>query len=202
MTKIYLVRHGETLFNIKNRVQGWCDSPLTQKGIIQAKILNDKLRNIPFVQVYSSSSERAVDTANYIIEGRELPLTLMKKLKEQNYGTLEGEKNDILRNKSNNEVKIEFGMIVERMLKGFKEYGGENYDILIKRLMDSLNEIIQECPEGNVLVVTHGGAILAITYHLMNGKGLDGLYPPENCSITILNYDGQFKVEDYNRRLN
>ncbi|WP_420806806.1 histidine phosphatase family protein [Abyssisolibacter fermentans] len=67
-------------------MQGWCDSLLTQKGILQAKMLQDKLKKIFFVRAYSSSSERVIDTANYIIEGRDIPLCVTKNLKEQNYG--------------------------------------------------------------------------------------------------------------------
>ena len=55
--KIYLVRHGQTLFNQQKKVQGWCDSPLTQEGIQQAIAVSKTLQSIPFEYAYSSTSE-------------------------------------------------------------------------------------------------------------------------------------------------
>ena len=48
MTHFYIVRHGETMFNVKGRIQGWCDSPLTKLGVSQAKELGKKLKNDSF----------------------------------------------------------------------------------------------------------------------------------------------------------
>ena len=59
----YYVRHGETIFNVKNLSQGSCDSPLTKKGIEQANKTKELLKDIHFNKVFSSSSERATDTA-------------------------------------------------------------------------------------------------------------------------------------------
>ena len=65
MTKtIYLMRHGETLFNTQKRVQGWSDSPLTERGIAQAQAVGQyfKEQGIVFTSAYSSTQERATDT--------------------------------------------------------------------------------------------------------------------------------------------
>ena len=53
---LYLMRHGQTLFNVRRKIQGWCDSPLTQTGIQQAKIAGEyfKRKNIVFDHAYSS----------------------------------------------------------------------------------------------------------------------------------------------------
>ena len=64
----YYVRHGETLFNHYNRMQGRSDSPLTAQGIEQVKLSAKALRNINFAFAYCSSAERARDTASYILE--------------------------------------------------------------------------------------------------------------------------------------
>lgn len=65
-TNIYFTRHGETIWNTKKLMQGWKDSPLTNKGIKQAHQLSERLSNIPLNAVYSSTSQRAVDTAEII----------------------------------------------------------------------------------------------------------------------------------------
>ena len=59
----YYVRHGQTLFNKTRRLQGGCDSPLTEKGIEEAHRAEQALRPIPFTHAFTSSSERAADTA-------------------------------------------------------------------------------------------------------------------------------------------
>ena len=58
------MRHGETLFNKQKKIQGWCDAPLTELGIEQARHAYEffKERNITFTHAYSSTSERACDT--------------------------------------------------------------------------------------------------------------------------------------------
>ena len=92
MTHFYIIRHGETVFNRKGRIQGWCDSPLTDLGISQAKQLGKELKSIPFDVCFCSTSERAIDTANYILEGRNVKIIPTKKLKEQSFGDFEAEK--------------------------------------------------------------------------------------------------------------
>ena len=64
--EIYFVRHGQTIWNVEKRFQGLSDSPLTELGITQAKLLGKKLKDIKFDKFYSTSLKRANDTANYI----------------------------------------------------------------------------------------------------------------------------------------
>ena len=82
MKKIYLMRHGETLFNTMDVNQGQCDSPLTENGIRQAKAAKAwfDAHNVHFDEVYSSTSERACDTAEIVSGG--MPYTRRKDLKE------------------------------------------------------------------------------------------------------------------------
>ena len=73
------MRHGQTLFNVRRKVQGWCDAPLTDLGIEQAKTTGKyfKACNITFDQAYSSTSERACDTLELVTD---LPYTRLKGL--------------------------------------------------------------------------------------------------------------------------
>ncbi len=86
----YVTRHGQTLFNSQNKIQGACDSPLTPLGIKQAEIaaLHIKNLNIKLDDAYCSTSERAIDTLKIMTD---LPYTSRKDLKEWNFGRLEGE---------------------------------------------------------------------------------------------------------------
>ncbi|MDD6416735.1 MAG: histidine phosphatase family protein, partial [Lactobacillus porci] len=63
-TEVYLVRHGETLFNRLDKVQGWCDTPLTIRGIDDLKKTALALAQIHFDNMYSSDLKRAIDTVH------------------------------------------------------------------------------------------------------------------------------------------
>src|SRR5690554_237873 len=86
----YITRHGQTLFNLQKKIQGFCDSPLTELGINQAKIAEQHIKDlgITFDDAYSSTSERAIDTLKIMTD---IPFTTRKDLKEWNFGRLEGE---------------------------------------------------------------------------------------------------------------
>ena len=66
----YVVRHGQTLFNVMGKVQGWCDTPLTPEGVAGAEALGRGLADVEFARVFSSDSGRAVQTASALLEAR------------------------------------------------------------------------------------------------------------------------------------
>ena len=82
------------MFNVRRKIQGWCDSPLTPLGIAQAKVAEAyfKDHDITFDHAYASTSERACDTLEIITSQ---PYTRVKGLKEWNFGTFEGESEDL-----------------------------------------------------------------------------------------------------------
>ena len=67
MKTIYLVRHGQTFINRYDKMQGWCDTPLTNQGIKEAENTGVVLKDIPFDIAFSSDLKRACDTCDYII---------------------------------------------------------------------------------------------------------------------------------------
>ena len=66
---LYIMRHGQTLFNLQHKIQGWCDSPLTPLGIRQAEAAKEYVDGIheTFDHAYSSTSERACDTLEIVL---------------------------------------------------------------------------------------------------------------------------------------
>lgn len=185
MTHFYIIRHGETVLNRKGRIQGWCDSPLTDLGVSQAKQLCKELENIPFDVCFCSTSERAIDTANYILEGRNVKVIPSKNLKEQSFGDFEAEKSvDIFKD----------GV---RFPDGYRFCGGENHSDVIERVFNALKKIASEYPNANVLVVCHGSAIKHIVNYLcpgfVNEQPTTAALVP-NCSITRIDYDNGFKL--------
>ncbi|WP_164472730.1 histidine phosphatase family protein [Cohnella candidum] len=186
---IYLVRHGETLFNVNDRMQGFSDSPLTDRGIQVAEKLGQGLKNIPFTAVYSSTSERATDTADLILKGRNIPVQTDKRLREINFGSWEGEHGQkIMKEHPDLWTNPE----------SFKAVGGETNAELYARTQAALNDIANANKEkgGNILVVSHGVTILNFALTLdpksWNPAKQGGL---PNASVTKLEWeDGKFKV--------
>lgn len=98
MTKtIYLVRHGQTRFNFYHKVQGSCDSPLTETGIRQVKKTRDYFKDheIKFDRAFTSTQERASDTLE-IITDHLMEYDRLKDLREKDYGIFEGEPERLL----------------------------------------------------------------------------------------------------------
>lgn len=185
MTHFYIIRHGETVFNRKGRIQGWCDSPLTDLGVSQAKQLGKELKDVPFNVCFCSTSESAIDTANSILEGRNVKIIPSKSLKEQSFGDFEAEKSvDIFKD----------GV---RFPDGYRFCGGENHSDVIERVTKELKKIASEYPNANVLVVCHGSAIKHIVNVLCPGfvdekPNTAALVP--NCSVTRMDCDTELKL--------
>ncbi len=146
MTKtLYLMRHGQTLFNLQHKIQGWCDSPLTELGIKQAKMAGAYFidNQITFDHAYSSTSERACDTLEYVTCSQ-MPYVRVKGLKEWDFGAFEG-KDECLN------PKLPYGDF-------FKQFGGEGEMELRERISRTLQEIMDKEDHHVVLAVSHGAA--------------------------------------------
>ena len=191
--KFLLVRHGETVFNIQHKTQGWCDSPLTTKGIEQAKELAEKLKDINIDHAYCSSSERTIDTAEIILKNRNIDLITDRRLKELNYGLYEGSIEGV------KESYIESSNMVGR---DFTNVGGENTQMLVLRFSECINEIIKKYPDDcTVLIVSHGAAIYRFlndfVFQKANDVQIHKEYMINNCEVKVLNYhQGVFSLED------
>ncbi|WP_281165539.1 histidine phosphatase family protein [Liquorilactobacillus sicerae] len=90
---VYFVRHGQTLLNKFRRMQGWCDSPLTEKGINDAISAGKHLQNLKFTNIYRSDMTRTARTCKYIIQASQHQLPqpkVLQNFREQGYGYFEG----------------------------------------------------------------------------------------------------------------
>ncbi len=87
--KVFLVRHGQTKWNVENRLQGCVDIPLNSTGIKQAHILANNIEDLNYDLIISSPLGRALETAK-IINKKSAPLITDPSLKERNFGFLEG----------------------------------------------------------------------------------------------------------------
>lgn len=219
-TEVYLVRHGETMFNQLNKVQGWCDSPLTVKGIDDLKRTARALAQVHFDNMYSSDLKRAIDTvhlmknANIVSE-----IGKIKKLpefREVFFGSFEGDDIDQTwmqiaetagLGKENNVQKIINQLGIEGFRKATKKadprHLAENQAELNTRMTRAIQVLADLTKnEERVLVVSHGDFIktLAIKYWI-NSQGDHDIIFPDNGSVTrgILHDDGKFEIIDYNQ---
>ena len=138
--------HGQTLFNKRHLIQGWCDSPLTDFGIYQAQIAGQYCREqgITFDTAFSSTSERACDTLEIVTDGK-MPYKRIKGLKEWNFGVFEGESEEL-----NPSIPYE---------NFFVYYGGESQAGLQDRINDTISSLMKETEGDTVLIVSHGDSI-------------------------------------------
>ena len=185
---LYLMRHGQTLFNLRRKMQGHCDSPLTPLGVKQAEIAGKYFENINIDHAYSSTLERCCDTLE-IVTGGKIPYERLKGLKEWNFGAFEG-KDECLN------PKLPYGDF-------FKQFGGEGELELRERMNKTLTEIMNKNDHQVVLAVSHGAAC-AQFYRAWEEhakvKKTERFY---NCCIQKYEYeDGIFTlVEIFNRNI-
>ncbi|MBF9000626.1 MULTISPECIES: histidine phosphatase family protein [Vibrio] len=140
----YLMRHGQTLFNLRRKIQGWCDSPLTEKGITQAESAAKFFANIDIDHLYSSTSERACDTAE-IATQHKMPYERIKGLKEINFGTYEGESEDL---HPNEQMREDY----------YLQFGGESKIQVRERVVQACTDIMERPEHECVLAVSHSGS--------------------------------------------
>ena len=178
--KLVLMRHGQTLFNLRGKFQGVVDSPLTPLGIQQAKTVKPFLDDLPFRfdHAYSSSSERACDTLEIVTN---LPYIRLKGLKEWNFGILEGEPEYL---------HPPFDQYEEY----FSTHDGEGRMEVFNRINSTLCSIMEKEDHCNVIAASHGLAMREfVTYWT---KDNPSLVPSRfaNCIIFIFDYDTETKT--------
>ena len=178
---LYLMRHGQTLFNVEHKIQGWCDSPLTELGIKQAEIAANK---ITFDHCYASTSERACDTLE-IVTHHKYPYTRVKGLKEWNFGRFEA-MDEFL----NPPVPHGYGDF-------FVQYGGESQQQVQDRMIKTLTEIMEKEDHHDVLALSHGGACFFFVRAFDDYNAVIDYSRVGNCTIFKLVYeDGIFSCVD------
>ncbi len=196
--EIYFVRHGETIWNLEKKFQGLSDSPLTEKGINQAKLLGKRLENIKFDKFYSSPLKRANDTANYIKEKRKQEVEIFEDFAEISMGDMEGIQRE------------EFKKLYPEQSEDFfnnplkynpKVYKGESFLEVRERVAKGLKKFIEINKNyERILVVSHG-ATLKVLFHYISGENLETLIDkeiPKNTSYTIVEYkDNKFTIKDF-----
>lgn len=212
----YVTRHGKTMFNAAERAQGWSDSPLTDEGLEVAEQLGAGLEKeqIQFVSAYSRDAGRARETTQVVLENSgqsKLNYTEDKRIREICFGTYEGDTNDNMWEaaakeagyKNAEELLADEALDLDGMYEAIKAADqtgmAEDLTTVKKRMREALTEIAEETEKnggGNVLVVSHGGAIMAMISEL-KGEERAEFVPIGNASVTKIVYkDGVFDIQE------
>jgi len=182
MTRLILIRHGETDFNLQNRYCGFSDPPLNSKGIEQSEKLAAELEAIGVDKVYASDLKRAYETAAIIFKGNSIEKT--ENFREMNFGIFEG---------------LKYEEIVQRYSKFYRDWidnplkvqipKGEGVRDLSKRVKGRLYSIISRYKDRTIAVVTHGGPIRVILCDALK-YGLDMFWQIEQNigALNIIEY--------------
>jgi len=194
--KIYIIRHGQTDFNLKGIVQGsGVDSSLNDKGRAQALAFYQAYQHVSFDKVYISALKRTKESVdNFIMQG--IPYESLAGLNEISWGTKEGQ--TITRE----EDAYYHWMLNQWRLGNTKERieGGESPDDVTKRQAEALNHILKQTDEQTILICMHGRAMRILLCRLLNYplRSMD-MFEHENlCLYYVEKTDSMFTVKKYN----
>lgn len=199
--KLYIVRHGETEWNVIKRFQGQLNTPLTEKGMEKLRKTGKKLENVLFDEVYTSELGRTVASAEIILNenrGYKNKKRELKKLAELNeiyFGVWQG--------LTYEEVFLKYPEEGNNYFYNVKNYKAENVEAekledALERFLKGINKILDSYESGNILVVTHGTVFEMFMNYVANDSifDIDERTLMGNGDYKVFSYkDGKFQEE-------
>lgn len=176
MKYLFFARHGETIWNVENKICGATDIPLTERGREQAEELGRLIRDdpdkYPIDQILASPLSRARDTAEAVARATGIPMRVEPRLTEQNFGKYESTPRD----------GEEFAERKSWFLYRFG--GGESMAHLAQRIYNLLDDIARDPSGKNYLLVAHNGItrVVASYFREMTNEEF-ARYGIRNCEI-------------------
>lgn len=182
MTRLLLVRHGETDWNAEHRWQGHTDTALSDLGRRQAALLRERLAVEPLVAAYASDLSRAWDTATIALAGRDVPLHARVGLREINLGEWQGLTTSEIRQRWPGQLEMFWGAD-----GAARPIGGETRSEMQSRVAEAVEEIAAAHPDGQVLIVSHGGALRGVACWALGAPtSSSNRLEVDNCALSIL----------------
>lgn len=151
---IYLIRHGETDYNLQHKIQGRTDTVLNENGIKQAKIAKVEFDKLDIDVIICSTLTRAKQTADILNEDKQIKTLYSDLLVERNFGILEG----TFKNEDEfKKIMKDDSILIE---------GIETLPMLYARAKKIIDKVIKEYNNQNICIITHGGFALAIEKYI------------------------------------
>lgn len=199
--KLYIVRHGETEWNVIKRFQGQLNTPLTEKGMEKLRKTGKKLENILFDEVYTSELGRTVASAEIILnenrgyKNKKRELKKLAELNEVYFGVWQG--------LTYEEVFLKYPEEGNNYFYNVKNYKAENVEAekledALERFLKGINKILDSHESGNILVVTHGTVFEMFMNYVANDSifDIDERTLMGNGDYKVFSYkDGKFQEE-------
>ena len=199
--KLYIVRHGETEWNVIKRFQGQLNTPLTEKGMEKLRETGKNLENVLFEEVYTSELERTVKSAEIILnenrgyKNKKMELKKLAELNEVYFGVWQGLKYE--------EVFLKYPEEANNYFYNVKNYKAENVEAenlkdALERFLRGINKILDSHKSGNILIVTHGTVFEMFINYVGNSSifDIDERTLMGNGDYKIFSYeDGKFQEE-------
>ena len=183
-TTLLIIRHGETVWNAEHRFQGHGDSPLTESGRNQVAALGRRMRKMEFESLICSDLGRTQETASIIVDYTGHAVELDSRLRERNYGVLEG--------LTVPEINEKHAEVYDRFNTDDPDYilpDGESHRQHYQRNVAFFEEMLSEKSGTNIAVVAHGGVLDSI-FRYVAGLPLKQprCYITSNASMTIVSH--------------
>jgi len=187
----YIVRHGETEWNVKGIMQGQKNSRLNKNGLLQAKKIAKLFKNIKFYKIFSSDLIRTKKTAEIIAIEHQMAVVCNKLLRERNFGDYQGKRNSVYQKQLKDLLEKRNSLPKEERFKFKLQNNIESDEEIVSRLITFLREAAIAYPGKKILVVCHGGLMRTFLIHLgfaeyeeLSGGSI------ENTGYAIVESDG------------
>ena len=194
--KIYIVRHGQTNYNLKGIVQGMgVNSSINQTGKLQSDAFYAAYKHIRFDKVFTSELKRTQESVRKFID-RGTPHTALYGLNEISWGKQEGK-----------EVSVERDLYYSEIMRRWQEGetglpidGGESPEDVSKRLDEALEVILSDPDDENILICHHGRALRVLLCKLLNYPlSYMDMFEHTNLGLYVLHYTGSmFSIVKHN----
>lgn len=186
--KLYLIRHGESVGNTKNIIQGQTDYPLSSLGQEQAKQLANYFKNIHLDSIYSSGLRRAYITAQTLADEKGMSVQEWEHIREIHLGPFQG--------KTRAEIEAMFPVMKERPLLTSGIEGTETVEAITRRCAIVCEQLKHEHEHDSVAIVSHGGFIGIFMMYMMFGDEWHTFHRPfhiGNTGVTLVNWQSMKK---------
>jgi alpha-ribazole phosphatase len=196
LTRIFLVRHGESEFNNTRRFAGHVDIGLTETGLHQVEKLRDRLAGEKIDTVYCSDLKRARITAEIVTAGRDLKITECPELREISYGDIEG--------LTFTEIQQRYPVLADQIHRSDLTMafpGGESFTDFVRRVESFKKRLANHADSESVLVAAHGGPLRTLMLSLLGlsqecwwqlridnaSLSILDIYPPMDSDLKTIN---------------